>query len=105
LYPDTGRLSRYIKPLAEQMSSEKEISELKQLFSTKEKVFDKATQGVKQSLETVIVNNQWKTTMYNDFQRRLNRMLLRNFDYNDIDDDEEDLGKSSSDLEATTIST
>lgn len=105
MYPDTGRLSRYIKPLAEQMSSEKEISELKQLFSTKEKVFDKATQGVKQSLETVIVNNQWKTTMYNDFQRRLNRMLLRNFDYNDIDDDEEDLGKSSSDLEATTIST
>lgn len=90
LYPDTGRLSRYIKPLAEQMSSETEIRELKDLFEKKKKTFDKATQGVKQSLETVELNHQWKTTMYKDFQRRLSRMEGRNFDYNFEDNDEDD---------------
>lgn len=96
LYPDTGRLSRYIKPLAEQMSSKSEIRELKELFSSKSKVFDKATQGVKQSLETVELNNQWKTTMYTDFQRRLSRMEGRNFDYSDSDenDDDDDMMKT-----------
>lgn len=84
------------------MSSQKEISELKDLFISKEKVFDKATQGVKQSLETVELNNQWKTTMYSDFQRRLNRMLLRDFDYNDFDEDDETELKTEKDAMTST---
>lgn len=73
------------------MSSQKELRELKDLISLKQKTFEKATQGVKQALETVEINNQWKINMYMDLQRRLNRMLLRNFDYtlDDIDEDEE----------------
>lgn len=97
-----------MKPLAEQMSSQKEINELKELFTTKEKVFDKATQGVKQSLETVELNNQWRTTMYNDFQRRMNRMMTRNFDNNDIDADEEPFERSETaetEIDTTTMST
>lgn len=92
LYPDTSRLSRYIKPLAEQMSSQKELRELKDLIGMKQKAFEKATQGVKQALETVEINNQWKINMYMDLQRRLNRMLLRNFDYDfeDMEQDEEE---------------
>lgn len=72
------------------MSSPSEIRELKELFTNKKDKFDKATQGVKQSLETVELNNQWKTTMFKDFQRRLSRMEGRNFDYNFDDNDEDD---------------
>lgn len=90
LYPDTVRLSRYIKPLAEQMSTAKDLRELKDLITAKPKLFEKATQGVKQALETVALNNQWKINTYMDLSRRLNRMLLRDFDYNDLDDDVEE---------------
>lgn len=88
LYPDTSRLSRYIKPLAEQMSSQKDLRELRELITTKQKTFEQATQGVKQALETVQLNNQWKINMYMDLSRRLNNMLSRNFDFTLEDDDE-----------------
>ena len=96
LYPDTSRLSRFIKPLAEQMSSTKELRELKDLVTMKQKAFEKATQGVKQALETIEINNQWKINNYMDLQRRLNRMLLRNFDYSltDIEEEEEEKPKT-----------
>lgn len=73
------------------MSSQKELRELKDLISMKQKAFEKATQGVRQALETVEINNQWKINMYMDLQRRLNRMLLRNFDYtlDDVEEEEE----------------
>lgn len=74
------------------MSSQKELRELKDLISMKQKAFEKATQGVKQALETVEINNQWKINMYMDLQRRLNRMLSRNFDYT-LDDFEEEEGE------------
>lgn len=88
LYPDTSRLSRYIKPLAEQMSTQKDYRELKDLITSKQKAFEKATQGVKQALETVELNNQWKINMYMDLSRRLNNMLLRNFDFSMEDEDD-----------------
>lgn len=87
MYPDTSRLSRYIKPLADQMSSQKDLKELKELIGTKQKEFEKASQGVKQALETVELNNQWKINVFMDLSRRLNKMLLRNFDY-ELDDEE-----------------
>jgi aminopeptidase N len=90
LYPDTSRLSRYIKPLAEQMSTAKDLRELKDLIAAKPKAFEKATQGVKQALETVALNNQWKINTYMDLSRRLNRMLLRDFEYNDFEDEAEE---------------
>lgn len=93
LFPDTARLSRYIKPLAEQMSSQKDLRELKDLINNKQKTFEKATQGVKQALETVELNNQWKINMYMDLSRRLNNMLARNFDFS-LDDDEDEQTKS-----------
>lgn len=83
LYPDTSRLSRYIKPLAEQMSTQKELTELKDLVSRKSKAFEKSTQGVKQALETVELNNQWKINNYMALATRLNYMRMRNFDYDD----------------------
>lgn len=93
LYPDISRLSRYIKPIAEQMSTQKELRELKDLVASKPNEFEKATQGVKQALETVELNNQWKINNYMDFSRRLNRMLQRNFDFDfaDLDEDEEEM--------------
>lgn len=90
LYPDTSRLSRYVKPLADQMSSEKDLRELKDLVTSKQKTFEKATLGVKQALETIELNNQWKISMYKDLSRRLNTMLLRNFVYTLDDDDDDD---------------
>lgn len=71
LSPDTSRLSRYLKPLAEQMSSTRELQELKDLIDTKRSVFEKATQGVKQALETVEVNLQWKSRNYQEMARYL----------------------------------
>jgi len=81
LHPDTSRLTRYIKPLAEQMSSTKELKELKDLIAAKPKTFEKAMQGVKQALETVSLNNQWKTNNLDDIGRRLNAISARNYDY------------------------
>lgn len=90
LFPDTSRLSRYVKPLAQQMSSQKDLRELKDLIDSKKKVFEKATQGVRQALEVVELNNQWKINNYMDLSRRLNHMELRNFDFTWDDDDEEE---------------
>jgi hypothetical protein len=69
------------------MSTDKDLRELKDLIDANPKAFEKATQGVKQALETVALNNQWKIGTYMDLSRRLNKMLLRNFDYSDMDDD------------------
>ncbi|EJY58141.1 AAEL017006-PA [Aedes aegypti] len=62
--PDTSRVSRFIEPLAELMSSMKELQELKDLVESKRTVFEKATQGVKQALKTVEINLQWKLHGY-----------------------------------------
>uniref|UniRef100_A0A182PL06 Aminopeptidase n=1 Tax=Anopheles epiroticus TaxID=199890 RepID=A0A182PL06_9DIPT len=59
LSPDTSRLSRYIKPLAEQMFSTQELKELNNLIEQKTTIFQKANQGVKQALETALTNNKW----------------------------------------------
>jgi aminopeptidase N len=42
------------------MSTQKELRELKDLVTLKSKEFEKSSQGVKQALETVELNNQWK---------------------------------------------
>jgi hypothetical protein len=86
LYPDTSRLSRYIKPLAEQMSTQKELTELKDLVALKYKAFEKSSQGVRQALETVELNNQWKINNYLALASRLNHMRMRNFDYEEDGD-------------------
>ncbi|XP_058125970.1 aminopeptidase N-like [Anopheles ziemanni] len=71
LSPDTSRLSRYIKPLAEQMSSLKELEEVRDLIQRNATIFEKATQGVKQALETIEINKQWKQINYDQMMRFL----------------------------------
>uniref|UniRef100_A0A8D8EWM7 Aminopeptidase n=2 Tax=Culex pipiens TaxID=7175 RepID=A0A8D8EWM7_CULPI len=77
LTPDTSRLSRYLRPLAEHMASEKELQELKDLIDSKRTVFEHATQGVKQALETVEVNMKWKSASYGQMARYLPMLNYR----------------------------
>lgn len=72
------------------MSTQKELNELKELVASKPIEFQKATQGVKQALETVELNNQWKINNYMEFSRRLNRMLQRNFNLDEADFDSDE---------------
>lgn len=57
------------------MASQKELNELKSLVETKDKLFEKASQGVKQALEIVEVNQQWKQSNYQEIARHLARTL------------------------------
>lgn len=79
------------------MSTTKDLRELKELIDSRPKAFEKSTQGVKQALETVELNNQWKINMYMDLSRRLNQMGGRNFDFtwDDTDDDDTPKGKQA----------
>lgn len=72
LQPDTSRLARYIKPLANQMITTKEYDELKGFVENRTTIFEKATQSIKQSLETVEINSQWQAKNYNSIGRILN---------------------------------
>jgi hypothetical protein len=81
------------------MSTSKDLKELKDLIEGKQKAFEKASQGVKQALETVELNNQWKINMYMDLSRRLNNMRSRQFDFT-LEDDEQD--ETSKEAETTT---
>jgi aminopeptidase N len=101
LYPDTSRLSRYIKPLAEQMSTQKDLTELKDLVTQKSKAFEKSSQGVKQALETVELNNQWKINNYMALASRLNHMRMRNFDYDDDETDKQFNDETATEQSAT----
>lgn len=71
LQPDTSRLARYIKPLANQMSSAREYDGLKEFVKEQAKYFEKATNSVKQSLETVEINAQWHARNYKSIGRIL----------------------------------
>lgn len=75
LQPDTARLARYVKPLAEQMTSMKEYEDLKEFVSNRTKIFAKSTQSIKQSLETIEINSQWNTNNYKKIGRFLSAHL------------------------------
>ncbi|CAO1423722.1 unnamed protein product [Diamesa serratosioi] len=77
LYPDTSRMSRFIKPLAEHMSTLPEFHQMEDLFSSKKALFKDISQGVKQAIETIEINNQWRTNNYQDLSRYLTQF---NFD-------------------------
>lgn len=77
MYPEESRLTRYVKPLAEHMTTMKELSDLKNLVTDKAKVFEKASQGVKQALETIELNNQWKNNNYQQMARHLSTAIFR----------------------------
>ncbi|KAJ6638815.1 Aminopeptidase N [Pseudolycoriella hygida] len=72
LQPDTSRLARYIKPLAIQMITTKEYDELKTFVENRTVIFEKATQSISQSLETVEINSQWQAKNYASIGRILN---------------------------------
>lgn len=78
------------------MSSQEELRELKNLIASNQKVFEKSTLGVKQALETVELNNQWKVNEFKDVSKRLNRMMLRNFGYSLDEEDDEEKPQTSS---------
>lgn len=65
------------------MSTQKELRELKELVAMKSKAFEKSSQGVKQALETVELNNQWKINNYLLLVSRLNHMRMLQFDNED----------------------
>lgn len=71
MQPDTSRLARYIKPLANQMISAKERDELEAFVEKRSNVFEKATQSIKQSLETIEINSQWQAKNYKSIGRIL----------------------------------
>lgn len=75
------------------MSSEQELTDLKSFIDSKQKLFEKATQGVKQALETISLNNQWKINTYMSFSRRLTSLLSRKFDFDltEFEDDDEEV--------------
>jgi len=75
LEPETSRLTRYIKPLAENMASQKELNDLRSLVEEKASLFEKASQGVKQALEKVEINQQWKHANYQPIAIQLSRTL------------------------------
>ncbi|XP_053669421.1 aminopeptidase N [Anopheles marshallii] len=77
LSPDTSRLSRYIKPLAEQMFSTEEVQELNDLIQKKATIFEKANQGVKQALETAQTNNKWTKINFGKMERLLPILATR----------------------------
>lgn len=66
------------------MSTQKELRELKELVTMKSKAFEKSSQGVKQALETVELNNQWKINNYLLLVSRLNHIRA----LQDFEDDE-----------------
>lgn len=68
------------------MSTQKDLRELKELVTMKSKAFEKSEQGVKQALETVELNNQWKINNYLIFASRLNHMRAINVDEDDEDE-------------------
>lgn len=72
MQPDTSRLARYIKPLANQMVTTKEYDELKSFVENRTTIFEKATQSIKQSLETVEINSQWQAKNY----KKIGRILI-----------------------------
>lgn len=66
-----------MKPLAEHMTTMKELTDLRNLVTEKPKVFEKASQGVKQALETIELNNQWKHNNYQQMARHLSTAIYR----------------------------
>nr|XP_040229612.2 aminopeptidase N-like isoform X1 [Anopheles coluzzii] len=87
LSPDTSRLSRYIKPLAEQMFSSEELQELTDLIEQKAPIFEKANQGVKQALETAQTNNRWSKVNIDKMERLLPMLTTRSVSVLSLIDD------------------
>jgi hypothetical protein len=78
-------LSGYIEPLADQMSSQKDLQELTDLVKSKEEQFEEASFAVKQALNTVELNNQWKR---NNYKTLVSRFDLLRAKFDDEDDEE-----------------
>lgn len=85
------------------MSTQKELRELKDLVTMKEKLFEKSSQGVKQALETVELNNQWKINNYLVLVSRLTHMQRSMFNFNDEDDDDADRFTESIAMEVKSV--
>ncbi|XP_055705019.1 aminopeptidase N-like [Phlebotomus papatasi] len=68
---DTTRLDRFVRPLAKEMTTEKELVELTSFVKAHAQQLDKATQGVKQAIETVEINTQWQHKNYKSISRVL----------------------------------
>lgn len=77
------------------MSTQKELRELKDLVTMKSKAFEKASQGVKQALETVELNNQWKINNYLPLVSRLN-LMARSMHFDSDDEVESNDGVTES---------
>lgn len=73
LIPETSRLTRFVKPLADQMSSTIEYQEIQNLTTSNVEQFEKASLGVKQALEVIEINTQWQLHNYNDISTYLRK--------------------------------
>lgn len=53
------------------MVSSRDREELQQFVTNRTKIFEKSSQSIKQSLETIEINSQWQTKNYNSIGRYL----------------------------------
>lgn len=63
------------------MSTLPELRKMKDLFSSKKQLFDKSAIGVRQAIETIENNNQWKTINYQELSQYLTQMSLGNLGF------------------------
>lgn len=72
--PNSSKLTRFLIPLAEQISTSDELFELKDLISSKKKIFEDVSQGVKQAIDNIEINIQWKTNKCDELTRYLTQI-------------------------------
>lgn len=75
LAPDTSKLSRIISPLADQMNTEHDFDDMKKFIEQNKPLFEKASEGIKRSLETIEINSQWKARNKNILPQKLAKFL------------------------------
>lgn len=77
-------MAKYVKVLSEQIDNETTESEFKEVINLKKPLFNKSWQAIKQSLEIMEINKQWKNSVFGEFSKQLTRFYLRQ----EVEDDE-----------------
>ncbi|XP_055379130.1 aminopeptidase N-like [Condylostylus longicornis] len=73
--PETSRLSRFIRPIANQMSTDTELELMKSFTSRNRAYLEKSSEGVKRALEIIEINAQWKTRNFGEINNELKKLV------------------------------
>ncbi|XP_067615135.1 aminopeptidase N-like [Eurosta solidaginis] len=73
--PNSSELRRLLSPIANQMSSQREYERMLSFCVENKHLLHKLEQSVRQALETIKINAQWKERNYNEISRRLRSLL------------------------------